>query len=69
MCEDCENALVLKDFRFYIDEQLIERLYNILLGKSEEDLESLIIDVKDRLEGRCFCSAYSSNECLCGAWN
>lgn len=69
MCEDCENALVLKDFRFYIDEQLIERLYNILLGKSEEDLESLIIDVKDRLEGRCFCYAYSSNECLCGAWN
>lgn len=69
MCEDCENALVLKDFRFYIDEQLIERLYNILLGKSEEDLEGLIIDVKDRLEGRCFCSAYSSDECVCGAWN
>ena len=69
MCEDCENALVLTGFRFYVDEQLIERFADILISKNLEDLESLIKDVKDRLEGRCFCSAYSSNECLCGAWN
>lgn len=69
MCEDCENALVLTGFRFYVDEQLTERLADILISKNPEDLESLIKDVKDRLEGRCFCSAYSSNECLCGAWS
>jgi len=70
MCEDCEDALVLRGFRFYIDEQLTERVANILLDKgSSEDLESLIKDLKDRLDGKCFCSAYSSNECLCGAWD
>lgn len=69
MCEDCENALVLNDFRFYIDAQLTERLANILMDKNPEDLEDLIKDVRDRLEGRCFCSAYSKNECLCGAWD
>ena len=69
MCEDCENALVLTGFRFYVDEQLIERFADILISKNLEDLESLIKDVKDRLEGRCFCSAYNSNECLCGAWS
>ena len=67
-CNECEDAFVIDYLRFHVDECLVERLAIILADQKKDELNELIKDLTDRLEGRCFCSAYSANECLCGAW-
>jgi len=57
------------DQRYGIDEQIIEDLAWSLANADYEEARNVLSLLEGRLDGKCFCHAYSSSECLCGAWD
>lgn len=60
---------MIDGIHYYIDDQLVERYAEALSKQNAEDMESVMKDTAERLSGVCFCSAHSSSECICGAWD
>jgi hypothetical protein len=54
---------------YLIDEQIEEAFSKALLHRDSNALEDVISQARDRVQGVCFCSAHSANECCCGAWD
>jgi len=53
---------------YFIDRQIIEKFAEGLVTKDFTLIEEAAAEANDRLNGLCFCSAWSESECVCGAW-